>query len=617
MRPPYQTYLDNMAAVRTLVRPRFSSSISDDDIIAAIRQSAARLYSLHRQNDAILNDILFSKKAETLSDEEADALSELADSLFNFNRSPDVGIAYRIHQLLYAYAVFHDDLDLQIRELYFQGITLHYLNVRDFDSDVNLFVDKIGEYFRKGAAYLNQYEDIPNPETRSYIIRCLGNIKYGLRSIQGGNGQKAHALIDGWRDYMDVFESAMAVMQSPYYRSLNPELPWDSFCYTMHYDRTQFLSSLRSGFYPEVAKAVLESAQYVYAHQEQIAAAGEKAVGIRTQYVYAAARYHNGMIGLEELLRVLLSICENAKTDDYSGDNIWAILTCPEYLKHYVRSLPPERQNSLDWRIQRILDKQLTYLFLMPSNEYALHISRTLQAIAEHATSQDAHFSHHILHYLLACHPPTFVHAEMVGMLARRFCAQFALKEPERLDGLFGMRQPAQDPVALDSLFEQAYFAGLYHDMGKCMLLNYVGQYSRRLLDEEFACIQLHPNFGSILLKNLRMHNAAYAAGLHHFFYDGSGGYPADAPECPVSAKLIVDIITVVDSLDAGTDNVGRSYAASKSYEQLVEELRAGKGTRYAPYVVELLDDAAFYENIRSFLEESRRTAYLNAYRAK
>ena len=46
----------------------------------------------------------------------------------------------------------------------------------------------------------------------------------------------------------------------------------------------------------------------------------------------------------------------------------------------------------------------------------------------------------------------------------------------------------------------------------------------------------------------------------------------------------------------------------------LVEELRAGKGTRYAPHVVELLDDPVFYEDTKRFLAESRRQVYVEVY---
>ncbi len=617
MLPLHQRYLNNLAAVRALVKPQVSPGLTDDEILALVHQNAERIFALHNENNQILQDILFSKTADTLSEADAAALNELAGALFNYNRSVDVGIAYRIHQLLYDYAVLRDNVDLMIRELYYQGITLYYLNVRDKEANINLYVDQIGEYFRAGAAYLDQFESLKSSETRGYIIRCLGNIKYGMRSIQGTNSGASHSLIEGWEDYENVFQKAMSIVTSPHYRELDPNIPWDNFAYTLHYDRTTFLSSLRSGDYPEVAKAVLESASYVYRHQEQIAAAGEKNVGIRTQYVYAAARYHNGLIPLEELVRTLFSICEAAPIDDFSGDNIWAILNCPEFLIHYVELLPEERQEELTPRLKKIREKQTKFLFLMPPNEYTMHVSRALQTTVEHAATLTPRFSQQVLDYILACHPPTFVHSEVVAMLTRRCCERIAEISPQLLDGAFGMKDPAARPSTLRELLDRAYYAGLYHDVGKCMLLSYIGQYSRRLLDEEFAGIKLHPRFGCMLLDSLNMEEYSHAAKFHHLAYDHSGGYPMDQDVCPPEMSLIVDVITVVDSLDAGTDNVGRSYAASKTYEQLVGELRAGMGSRYAPEVTVLFDDPDFYAATKQFLQESRRKAYLDAYQLK
>ena len=186
-----QAYLDNLAAACVLVKPQVTSDMSEDQMIETIRGCAGQLHQLHQENDKILDKILFSKSAETLAAEEAEQLSALAGKLFSFNRSPDTGIAYRIHKLLYAYAQYHQDRDLIVRELYSQGITLLYLNIRDPELGINLFIDQIGACFRAGAAYLDQYAEITCPETRSYIIRCLGNVKYGLESFQGGNsGEK-------------------------------------------------------------------------------------------------------------------------------------------------------------------------------------------------------------------------------------------------------------------------------------------------------------------------------------------------------------------------------------------------------------------------------------------
>ncbi|MBD5102429.1 MAG: HD domain-containing protein [Subdoligranulum sp.] len=612
MQDPYQTYLDNLAAANSLIKPRFAPGLTEAAIIDAIRENAERLFRLHRENDAILQEILFSKTAQTLTASEADALRALAGALFNYNRSADVGIAYRIHQLLYEYARLHGDTDLIVRELYYQGITLFYLNVRDSGTGVNLFHEQIGAYFRAGAEYLSQYETLESVETRGYILRSLGNIKHSLRLEQFAKGLSVSEKL--WADYLAVFTRAMEIFTSPRYREMNPELPWESFCYAMHYDRTQFLGTLRTRPDPEISAAVLESAGYVYRHQEQIAAAGERTVGSRTQYVYAAARYHAGQSELSELLDTLFSILDAAGAQDHSGDGIWTNLTVPEYLHYYAALLPEEAQRALRPRLDRAMENRIQYLYRLPVNEYAGQVSNLLLSTLGHSSKADDRFSNHVLEYILACHPPTFVHSEVLGMLTRWFCAHIADVAPAMLDGLLGIPHPAESPETLAAFLEQAYHVGLYHDVGKCMLLSYVGQYSRRLLDEEFACIKLHPVFGCSLLENLGLSDYACAAQYHHRAFDASGGYPAVFAECPQRTRLLVDIVTVADALDAGTDNVGRSYAAAKTFDQLVDELRAGRGRRYSPAVVDLLDDAAFYKRTKAFLEESRRHAYMHAY---
>ena len=618
MKTLYETYAGNLTAACALVKPQVTPDMSPEQIIETIRACAAQLHQIHQENDRILQEILFSKSAGTLTAEEARELSELAGKLFNYNRSPDTGVAYRIHKLLYEYAQYHQDTDLIIRELYFQGITLLYLNVRDTSLGANLFIDQIGACFRAGAAYLDQYEQLENPETRGYIIRCLGNTKYGLESFQGGNTGKAdHDFSSSWGDYMECFSRTMEIVESPYYREMNPEIPWDSFIYTMHYDRTQFLTALRERPDPAIAQAVMNSAAYVYRHQEQIAKVKSRAIGVRTQYVYAAARYHAGLCSVQELMDVLFNMCESAGLQDFSGDNIWTILYTPEYLMAYAGDLTEQEREAVRPRLERAFDKQKEFLFLLPRNEYAVQVSRTMQTISRFVSTQDTQFNQQLLDYILACHPPTFVHSKVVALLARRLCQRMAETAPALLDGLFGIRAPADSPQDMDRLLDMAYRCGLYHDLGKCMLLSYVGLYSRRLLDEEFACIKLHPAFGCGLLEALAMPDTAMAAYYHHCAYDRQGGYPHYSRECPAAVRRIVDIITVVDALDAGTDNVGRSYAAAKTYEQLVEELRAGRGSRYAPEVVDLLDDPGFCRETGQFLIDSRYQVYIDAYCSK
>lgn len=607
-----QKYVDNLTAACALVKPQLEEGMTDEQILHTVHRCAEELFRLHQENDGILRKVLFSKTPEALTREEVQDLSELAAALFDYDRSPDVGIAYYIHRLLYDYARYRGDVDLTIRELYYQGITIMYLNVKDSEQGINLFVEEMGGYFREGASYLDRYDEITAPQTRGFIIRCLGNMKYGIRSLIGGMDA---GMNESWGAYMDCFRRTMEIVQSPRYRQMNPEIPWDSFAYTMHYDRTQFLSGLRSEFNAEIAAGVMESAEYVYNHQEQIAKVKGRAIGVRTQYTYAAARFHSGRLGIGELLETLFSMCEDADLRDFSNDNIWTLLYVPSYLVKYCEYLPEEDREKAGARLERALDKQREFMFLLPHNEYAAQVSRTMRAITATISEADGGLYSRILDYVLACHAPTVVHSHVVARLAQHLCRRMARVAPENLEGLFGLEDAAGED--LEKLLDLAYRSGLYHDLGKCMLLSYVGLYSRRLLDEEFACIKLHPLFGYGLLMSVGMEDMASVAYYHHRAYDRSGGYPRHEAECPPSVRVMVDIITVVDSLDAGTDNIGRSYAAAKTFTDLVGELRQWSGTRYAPAVVALFDDPDFCRETEQFLLESRRKSYVEAYAVK
>lgn len=603
----YQRYVDNLIEAYGLIKPGFKPNMTEEQFLQAIRENATRIYEIHTNNNQILNEVLFSKKADTLTEEEVSQLSELAEALFHFNRSLDTGIAYRIHQLIYTYAQYHEDIDLMIRELYYQGITLFYLNIKDDSQKVDLFHKQIGEYFRMGASYLERYEELKNPQTRNYILRCLGNIKYGLSNSQDDDS-------DYWTAYMKCFNKAMEVFESPHYRQMNPEIPWDSYVYTMHYDRTKFLSALRDKDDPDIAQGVMYSADYIYHHQEQISKTSGRSVGVRTLYVHITARYHMGLATIQELMDTLFELCESADIHDFSGDNIWTLLSTPEYLTRYARCLSREEHQAIQSRLDLAMEKQKEYLFLLPNNEYGLQVSQAVQRIAMYLSRQDITFSHRLLDYILACHPPTFVHSRMVALLTRWFCARLVQVNPELLSGTFGFDEVDEPSGNLEQLLELAYESGLYHDLGKCMLLNYVGCYSRNLLDEEFACIKLHPFLGCNLLKALQMDDMAKIAYCHHRSYDGRRGYPNSDEDCPVRDRLIADIVTVVDALDAGTDNIGRCYAAAKDYEKLVGELQSGKNTMYDPEIVRLFDDPGFYEETKQFLKENRKRVYLEVY---
>ena len=168
-----------------------------------------------------------------------------------------------------------------------------------------------------------------------------------------------------------------------------------------------------------------------------------------------------------------------------------------------------------------------------------------------------------------------------------------------------------------EELCQTAYECGLYHDLGKCAVLMYIDNNARRLLDEEFFCIQSHPRTGADILNRMGCgRTLALAALYHHCYYNGKGGYPNDVSSCPPEIKGIVDALSVADSLDAATDNIGRCYNLAKPFRTLLEELRAQSGTRYAPNVVALFEDERFCQQLAENTDAERKRVYLQVYHA-
>ena len=73
-------------------------------------------------------------------------------------------------------------------------------------------------------------------------------------------------------------------------------------------------------------------------------------------------------------------------------------------------------------------------------------------------------------------------------------------------------------------------------------------------------------------------------------------------------------MVSVADCMDAATDTIGRSYKHGKTLDEFIDELNAGKGTRYAPYIAELFEHQEFYNDIAYLLSEGRQDNYTDTY---
>lgn len=621
MREAFEAYVARMLECGELMRPNFSSTMSPQHILDTVHANAQRMAEIKAENDAVLKAYVYGQDPGSLTPEDVRELQAFASALYSSDRRLDIGAAYRVHQLLYAYAEHTGDRDAMIRELYYQGLTLNSLHLRVSQHNINTCGSEIHDYFTRCAAYIREYDDIASEETRGFIIRGLGNRKYGDPALQGNNTIQPFHELDGYRLYMKYFYEAMAVIGSPEYRAKNPGLPWKSFEYSMRFDHLKYLSVLRDASPEEalpIAREMLESAEFVYRHQEEIARHRQLTVGARTRYVYAATRFHAGRADAMEVVRTVLDCVEKADPEDYSVNGMMLNVGLLPYAQAYLCHLSERERALVEPEIEYCQEQGKAYLLRLPSEHHDDKLSfMVAEVVRGQLISMTREMRFQLLEYLLLCHPPTYVHSYMVALLARRLFERMARVSPQHLVGAFGVGSAQEIVSRLDELLDRAYYCGLYHDIGKTQIMSNITTYGRSLLKEEFEAIQFHPMLGYHTLKACPdMQDEAEVNLRHHRFYNEHGGYREAYGAMPDSVRMMVHIVTVADSIDAATDNVGRSYAAGKTLQKLLEELRAQSGTRYCPEVVALFDDADFCEKLEREMKRQREELYCRAYRA-
>lgn len=617
MKEIYKQYLDNVAESHRLAKSaRFSASETDDAVLEQIARNAREAYRLRVDSDAILEQVVFSKRADQLTADEAVELAEFADALLTYIHQNDAGVAYKIHSLLHSYAKLTGDLDLYIKELYYLGICLYYLNPMVSEFGINMNGQTSAQYLREGANYLAKMEEIQSETTRAYVIRCIANLFLTDERINGFHDPGTPSdQVAGYVHFQKLFDEIRGVLESPYYRALVPGFHWDTMLCNLHFNRCVYYFGFRRTDLPGMVEDLLESAEFVYANKHRTT--DHSTMLGRIDYVYAAAKRRAGQADTSEVVDVLLRDIESADPEDYSADGVTLNLQLPLYLEHTYKLLPEEQKKQYASRVEKAIDGITSYLRNAPFNAYNNVVNEIVGDAIRHSVQIGEPVNRRLFDYLLYCHSPTYIHLNLSASISRKLIERMIEVAPERVVGVYGTKSIEEVVAKRERLIENVHECAACHDVGKILLLNYVEIYNRRLLDEEFRAITLHPEIGSMILKDYGRDDMYYAALYHHCHNDLSGGYPRKLPSCPAEYKLIADIVSVADSLEAATDNIGRCYAAPKSFESVVEELRNFCPVRYSADVVELFDDQEFFEKIKRELLQERRETYLDIYREK
>lgn len=200
-------------------------------------------------------------------------------------------------------------------------------------------------------------------------------------------------------------------------------------------------------------------------------------------------------------------------------------------------------------------------------------------------------------------HEPTYIHSKMVVSIASCL-AKYAVED--FLDQFVGVNNYKLEELEIhkQEIIDLIKEAAAFHDIGKWVCIDVISNSSRNLENIEFSLIKEHPYFGYDLIKDSNFPEAIKEAILYHQrSYDKKSGYPNR--QDIIKNQGIVDLITICDCIDAGTDFVGRPYSKRKSLNDIKNELLAGMNTKYSP-MVKLLNRQDVFDEVQYLVSDER-----------
>jgi putative nucleotidyltransferase with HDIG domain len=207
----------------------------------------------------------------------------------------------------------------------------------------------------------------------------------------------------------------------------------------------------------------------------------------------------------------------------------------------------------------------LVFLYILHTSVKAQERGETLSQRTKELASLQVGLLSTVLQTLSMRDAMTARHSAAVARYSREVAAMLGLGERE------------QDLI---------HTAALLHDIGKFILPDSVLFADRKLTDEEWELIKLHPEQGAKLVERIEGYGPVAEIVMHHHERFSGGGYPSGiaGEDIPLGSR----IISAADTYDVMTSR--DSYRRPVSSEAALAELRRVAGTQLDPQVVEVFE---------------------------
>ncbi len=607
-------------------------TIDRKDVKSFLSRRNVEIRNVIDETNSLIDEIImpFINNPIEISEKHAEELEEFAQRLSGYRESIDTGLCYQIRNALVKYAEHTGNDAMYIRNMFYKGLALFYL-------DSYLFKAEMSDCYDNVMLFSDRYEEF-DKDTRSLIARAYGNSYISVASADIDEIYNRYdRALKFWNTTVKKFDPDFSL--KAYYQNLH-----ENTCSTTI---TALRSERNHTVKERYKRRLLESATILYEANrldELVETNDYTSVQVKNIYYYYAARFHNDLISCEELLEKLYEI-HSQVDDDFGYNELYKKLHVGALFLVYLHLYTPKGFSKEDEKrlTKEIEDGVFSYIENLPDNMDGARVSTMLShfAIGSYNIFDDITYLKLLLKLTVFRHVPTFVHSVMVAKIACAITDYIIHFAPEELLSLPNVNSVEEILAKRDEILTFVWYAGLIHDIGKIVYSHMVSFYVRRLSDHEFEMIKQHSakaesfikktvNFNSKLneeehindfVKESVFQNSNEKSLLfqylldialgHHKSFDGKFGYPQDFDNLQSPVKSIIDIISIADSIDAATDSVGRSYAVEKTLGDMEEDLLSQVGTRYSPTsTAHIFKDKKLFNAIDDILSEYRYDLY-------
>lgn len=589
-----------------------------DDWMKVIHNRSKALRDIYLENQNQI-DILFHQLDEDMTDDVIEELYSALLRMYYSDRYDDAVIMTRIADALLPYYQKEEDI-------------LHILNLLSVKAVLTT------EYFYRQSQYPKEYTyqtihgkiydyrhlyDQLQADERRIIMSNFYNMICVLPMIL------CHEL----NQYLDIYDEFQKMMNNETYRALDSQEPlilyrqetvhteiWNMAEVIEYFDQEHllhFYELIQEAYHKykksthQIEQQNLISAYYytsAYIHEQQ---------NIDTEIDWMQA-YDYLRLRANELLKALEDMDIQTFDDEFLIPYYYPYQETSNYMFKVYRQIKDQVDSSFikDFihRGSRIFNKipkdKKTWLI------YAIHTEWCENAIG---ALDDANEQLLLLNEIVVKGQiQTYIHSQMVGLLAYTILDKIIQIKPKLLLSL-----PYFDSIETIKKHRKEFLmfvdqAALLHDIGKNKISSVINQQMRKLSDSEFCLIKQHPEHPeSGILKYTQNFKQYYDIILgHHKSYDGKSGYPSDFDNVHSPNRILIDVITICDSIDAATDFLGRNYVGGTDMEGVLKELDRDKGTRYNPDIVNLImDNKELQKELLYIVENRRDEVYYQTYK--